>query len=192
MFLCEILYVEGVYIGEYMMRLTFDVNLTLRNLWRLLEDNNVMKVEIDVSAPSSDPSYIEVYIKSERAEIYGETITLSKAVLRLPDYMLRSEIFVYLMEVFSEMFNSIYFDMFSDLRDWAKYVQKDAEAFQKIIHPLGTSAPIPIYDVRRILSASGKSCLKTIAEKILSYSAFSYSPKHLYSLLIKKEEVRVV
>jgi len=167
----------------YTRRLTISINYTLGDLWRLLEDNNVSMVTIHDLKRSSNPSYIEVDIHTDKDYIYGELVEYLQAVLMLPDHMFGSKEFVDLMDTFSKAYNTLHFDMFFVIDDWGGHVQEEIKDLKDELPPSRVISPIPIEMVREFFRAVGKSCVKDASQKILRYAPFSYSFKELYDII---------
>jgi hypothetical protein len=176
---------------RYVKHLSININQTFRDLWRLLEDNNVSIVVINDWKTSHNPSYIEIDIHTDKDYIYGELVEYLQAVLKLPDHMFRSKEFVNFMDTFSKAYNTLHYDMFFLIDDWAKYLQALIKEFKDELPPSKTSGLMPINKIRETYTAVAKSCIKDASQKILSYPMFSFSFKKLYDVVTEKETISI-
>jgi hypothetical protein len=148
-------------------------------------------VVVDNKKKSSNPSYIEVDIYIDKDYIYGELVEYLQAVLMLPDHMFRSKEFVDLMDTFSKAYNTLHFDMFFVISDWAKHLQEEIKDFEDEMPPSKTFGFMPINKMRETYTAVAKSCIKDASQKILSYPMFSFSFKKLYDVVAEKETISI-
>jgi hypothetical protein len=181
--------VDGVYMGEYVGRLSININVSLGSLWFYLESKNVNKVVIHDLKTSYDPYYIEVDIHTDETHFYGEPVKYLQAVLILPEHMFKSNEFVDFMDTFSKAYNTLHFDMVFIISDWAKHLQEDIESFKDKMPPSRKISPIPIEEVREFYTAVGKSCVKNASQEILNKSLFNLSLKKLYEIVAEKKKI---
>jgi hypothetical protein len=189
MFLCEILYVEGISMGEYVGRLSININVSLGSLWFYLESRNVNMVVIHDLKTSYDPYYIEVDIHTDETHFYGELVKYLRAVLILPEHMFRSNEFVDFMDTFSKAYNTLHFDMVFIISDWGGHVQAFIKEFKNVMPPSKAVSPIPIDKVREFFTAVGKSCVKNASQEILNNPLFNLSLKKLYEIVAEKKKI---
>jgi hypothetical protein len=150
----------------------FSVKQTLWELWTFLERNNVKDVFVEDEEPSSDPNYVEIFIR-ERGRIF-------EALIKLPKDYLESYYLMNIMKFFEVIYRDFnaYLDGLIDA--YAEVTETEVNDLLRKIIP--TSPPVE--SLRKEILGHIKNCIcyhpHNLLRKTPFFNFFDYSLETLY------------